>query len=118
MGFPEEKIEGAIVFRPAGRIDGSELNDVESRIIELVGSNQNRILIDMSVVDFINSAGLRTLLIIGKRLQVANGGLTLFGLQENVARVFEIARFNNIFPIYSSEAEAANTLHRPYAVGS
>src|SRR5215467_13148464 len=106
MQFPEEQIDGGVIFRPKGRIDGNELIQTEARVDELIESGQKRLMIDMSGADFINSAGLRMLLIIGKRLQGAGGTLSLFALQENVARVFEIARFNNIFPIYNNQSEA------------
>ena len=106
MQFPEEMIDGGVIFRPTARIDGSELIQTETRVEELIGSGHKRILVDMSGVNFVNSAGLRTLLIVGKRLQTAGGVLSLFALQENVARVFEIARFNNIFPIFNSQSDA------------
>jgi len=68
-----------------------------------------RLLLDLSALTYISSAGLRVLLRARQRACEAGGWLRLFGLQPGVTKVFEEAMLAEIFPIFASReaAEAA-----------
>ena len=75
-----------------GRLDVKAARDAEDAFAEAAASAKN-VVLDMSELDYIASAGLRAL----KRLRGAvrdNGGtLTLRGVQDDVMEVFEMTGF-------------------------
>ena len=76
----------------SGRLDVKAARDAEAAFAEAAEAAPN-IVLEMSVLDYIESAGLRAL----KRLRAdtkAHGGtLVLKGVQDNVMEVFEMTGF-------------------------
>ncbi len=64
------------------------------------------ILINMSEVNFIDSAGLAALVVGMRRASEHDGVLHLFGLQKAVQIIFELSWLDKAFPIYDTETEA------------
>lgn len=67
---------------------------------------QPRVLVDLTGVHYISSAGLRVLLALAKDINRRQGVLRLCGLTETVREVFDIAGFSQIFQIYPTQEEA------------
>ena len=66
--------------------------------------NQREInfIINLGELDYISSAGLRSVLVTAKKLKVKNGLIFLAALTDVVRDVFEISGFSSIIPIYES----------------
>ena len=67
---------------------------------------EKRLIIDCSALEFISSAGLRSLLLAVKKMKAAGGVIGLAALQPNVKEVFDISGFSALFTIHSTTAEA------------
>ncbi len=104
---PEQEVRGDItIFKPAGRLDSASSVGLEHAVLERLQSGCKRVVFDLSGVDYISSAGLRVILLAGKRLQPVQGSLVLCGLREDVRGVFEMSGFLNLFACTSSLDEA------------
>ena len=57
-------------------------------------------------LDYINSTGMRVLLILAKRLAGVKGKLVLCEMKEHILEVFKISGFNQILTITDTEADA------------
>ena len=66
------------------------------------------VVVDLSGVDFIDSAGLGLLIALLKRISERGGDLKIAGLQKKVRMVFEITRAFKVFDIFDNAAEALN----------
>ena len=76
-----------------GRLDVKAAREAESAFAEAAGAAQN-VVLDMTELDYIASAGLRALKRL-KSLVGENGGtLVLRGVQDNVMEVFEMTGFS------------------------
>jgi len=82
----------------------------EEQVLRLLDSGEQRLVIDMSELEYISSAGLRVFLITAKRLAKTSGKLALSALTEQVREVFDIAGFSSIFQIYPSRKDALTAL--------
>ncbi len=71
-----------------GTIDAHTADDL-LRVLKGLG-NDDDVAIDLSGVDFIDSSGLRTLVLSHQDLEGAGHQLVISGLSEPVARLFEI----------------------------
>ena len=86
-------------------LDASKVEEFLRKVSDdIVKSNKN--LIDLSRVDFVDSAGLGSLLSCLKKAKTSNGNLKLFGLTKSVRALFELMRMQKIFSIYDSKEMA------------
>jgi anti-anti-sigma factor len=97
---------GVIVVSPSGRIDSTTSASLERHLQGLAATGQTRVVIDFTGVDYISSAGLRVLLALAKRGRDQKGRVALFGMNDSVRQVFELAGFVALFTIAPTRAEA------------
>ena len=70
-------------------------------------------LLDFSGVDYLSSAGLRTLLSASQKLKSKKGMLVLFSLSGEVEEIIKMAGFERVLHICSSEKEALQFRKNP-----
>jgi anti-sigma B factor antagonist len=74
--------------------------------MEILGQGKKKVLMDFADVDYINSTGLRVLLLALQQLKKIQGKLVLSSIKDYMKEVFEISGYTEIFPIYPTQAEA------------
>ncbi len=89
-----------------GDIDMHRSPEVKEMLEPLITQKIPRILVDFSSVNYIDSSGLATMIETLQRIQSYGGKFAIFGLRESVRAVFEIARLDQIFKVFSDEAAA------------
>jgi anti-sigma B factor antagonist len=108
MFISDFKKQGVKILELNGKIDASATN-FEEDLKELV-TGENKIIVDCSNLNFINSAGLRTFLSILKGVTAINGRIIISSLQENVKEIFSISGFINLFEIAENKEEAIDKI--------
>ncbi len=101
-----ETLNDGMVLKPSGDIDLSSAPDFRRRLGQLQSSKPLRLLIDLSDVPYMDSSGVATLVEAMQISRKQGGRLVLFGLQERVRSIFEIARLDSIFLIRDSRDSA------------
>lgn len=97
----------ADVVEVSGRIAASESLDLTRRLEDHLANPPVRgIVIDLSRVDYMSSAGLGTILWLGKRLREEKQGFAVFGLRDRVAQVFKLSGLDRVVPVYPDLAAA------------
>jgi anti-sigma B factor antagonist len=109
MEISEQQADGATVLQLSGRLDGTTSAATDTKLAEAVGRNPALIL-DMSALDYISSAGLRVLLKAAKQAQTAKQKLLLAALQPSVKQVFEISGFSTLFATFANRDDALASL--------
>ncbi len=79
-----------------GRLDGNSSNDVTEKVLDALNES-NSIVIDMEECPYVSSAGLRSLLTIGKSVKMKSGHMNIINLGEDVKEIMEITGFSGIF---------------------
>ena len=110
MDIHEERKDGILVLGLEGRLDAVSSKMFEEKVLALVDGGETRIVIDLSRLDYVSSAGLRVFLVASKRLTPVGGKVVLCSVQEPVKQVFDIVGFYSIFSILNSKDEALNSL--------
>jgi anti-anti-sigma factor len=72
-----------------------------------IAMERSNIVVDLSGVDFISSAGVRVLLFGAKIVDRKGGRIALICPDAGLARVLMIARVDALIPTFASEAAAA-----------
>ena len=109
MNINEAHEAGVVVVSPQGRIDSTTSAVLERHLQGLAAAGRTRVVVDFSGVDYISSAGLRVLLALAKRGRDLKGRVALFGLNDSVRQVFELAGFVALFTITATRAEAVHS---------
>ncbi len=105
MNISTKKEASALLVTVAGRMDAVTAPEFEKSILDFIAQGERNFLINLSGLEYISSAGLRSILASAKRLKEQNGKLVFSGLQGHVKEVFSISGFHGIFKIYDSDAE-------------
>ena len=101
----------ADVVEVSGRIAASESMDLTRRLEAHLSSDSVRgIVLDLSRVDYMSSAGLGTVVWLGKRMREEKQDYAISGLRDRVAQVFKLSGLDRILPIYPDLAAAEAAL--------
>ncbi len=100
----EEK--GYWVVRLEGRLDISNSTQFEQECMEWIGQGQRRFILDLGGLEYISSAGLRSILAATKKLKAQNGSLALCALSGLVEEVITVSGFDNILQVFPDLAQA------------
>lgn len=106
MQLVEKEQDGVTVLELGGRLDSNTSKVLEDKIMEILGQDKKKLLIDFQDVDYINSTGLRVLLLALQQLKKNQGKLVLSSIKDYMKEVFEISGYTEIFPIYGNQQEA------------
>lgn len=106
MHISEQRTSGVLILGLSKRLDASTTQTFEDRLLGLIDTGEHRLVLDLTQLEYVSSAGLRLLLLAVKRLRAADGKLALFGLGEHVRQVFEISGFASILSIHGSREAA------------
>ncbi len=96
------KKNGRFIITIAGRIDAVTAPEFENRMLDWINAGENRMVLDLGGLEYISSAGLRSILTIAKNLKSKQGSLVLCALRDTVKEVFEISGFSTIIPVCDS----------------
>lgn len=99
----------ARVFMPAGRLThvNSEAfgGELTAQVDECL-KDGHAVVLDLSQLEFISSAGLRCFLMAAKQTKARNVRCLFAALRPDVAEIFQISRFDRVFEIFPSVREA------------
>ncbi|MBN1222452.1 MAG: STAS domain-containing protein [Candidatus Aminicenantes bacterium] len=80
---------GVIIIKPLGkRIDARVASEFKSDLITFVKNGNEKIVLDLSDVDFIDSSGLGVLVLVMRKLG-AGGKICLCKVKESVKSIFQ-----------------------------
>ena len=96
MTLPESKN----VLPLEGEIDLHVSPRVSQMLAEVIKPKPSRVVIDLSRVTYIDSAGLAALIQGMRDVEDYGGRFALAGVQENVLSIFETSRLDKVFLIY------------------
>jgi anti-sigma B factor antagonist len=99
----------AMVVEMAGDIDSNTAPQAQEQILPLVQPGA-KILLDMSGVEYMSSAGLRMLLSTYRQVSRQNGGIVLVGLAEEIKDTMSVTGFLNFFMIRDTVDEGLKAL--------
>jgi len=96
------KENNAVIVKISGRMDAVTAPEFEKALSAWIDESEKYFVVDLSSLEYISSAGLRSILIIAKKLKAINGKILLAAMEESVNEVFEISGFNSIIPIHDT----------------
>jgi anti-anti-sigma factor len=109
MKLSPRRFADAVVVFPVGRIDQSSADTFMEALaphLERCAAGEDRLVLDLSDLEYISSAGLRVLMLAAKQTKAQGGTLLVTGLQPLVKEILEISRFTMVLNITPSLRDA------------
>jgi anti-anti-sigma factor len=101
-----EQIGSLLVIAVSGRLDTVSAPRFDERVAPVLAEARKHILLDMSGVSYISSAGLRSVLHLVKHTTDNGGRVGLFSVPAQIMDVLEISGFPQRLDVYPDRASA------------
>jgi anti-anti-sigma factor len=105
LELPSKRFADSVVVFPAGRIDHGTYEEFKGALwpyVERCTAEGDRLVLDLSNVEYISSAGLLVLMLATKQAREQGGTLVVAAPQPFVKEVFEISRFASLLRLAPS----------------
>jgi len=106
MDIQTRKEKETWIVSARGRIDALTAPEFEKKLLESITEGHLIFLLNFSGLEYISSAGLRSILSAAKKLKEKKGRISICGLQAPVREVFDISGLSSIFKLFDSETDA------------
>ena len=104
--------DGVLVVECIGRIVfGDETTLLRDTIKKAVSEN-NRIVLNLAEVSYLDSGGLGTIVALHTTAQNAGGSVKLANLTQRVDDLMQITKLLTVFEVFNSEAEAIDSFRK------
>lgn len=111
MQIDINKEDGILIFTLEGSIDSKTSSDVQQKILE-ASVNSDNVIIDLTKVDFVSSAGLRVLLMVYRQIKLKNGRVILVGVSEEITEIMSMTGFINFFEMVDTVKNALRSYNQ------
>ncbi|MBS2034196.1 STAS domain-containing protein [bacterium] len=109
MDVKESILNGHLVLAVEGRLDANSSAAFQERLLTEVEKRPNsRVVVDLTGLNYLSSAGLRVLLVAAKTSKKIGTEVRLAGLRPHVEEVFSISGFDALFQIFPNPEAAAS----------
>lgn|SRR5271157_5578059 len=83
---------------------GMRLHEIESTLSKLVESGVRRLVLEMSGVEYVDSAGLGLLILLYGKMKTVNGEVCLVAPRESLLQLFQLTSTDKILTVYPNRA--------------
>ena len=104
--------DGVLVVDCNGRIVFGEESALLRDTVKKAVSENNRIVLNLGEVNYIDSGGLGTLVALRTTAQNAGGTIKLTNLTKRVGDLLQVTKLLTVFDVYDSEAEAIESFRK------
>lgn len=90
----------------SGRLDTHSYDELDRRLAPLLSSNILSLVLDLGELEYISSAGIRSVFKARKALSARGGKVVVANLQPQIAKVFDIVKAVPMGEVFTSVEEA------------
>ncbi len=109
MEIKSEVRNNITIITPVGRVDTATAKEFEEGVSQHLKEN-SVLVISFAEINYISSAGLRVILMVGKKQAASRGKLGLIDMHEKIHEVFKMSGFDKIIKIYDNFETASAAL--------
>jgi anti-sigma B factor antagonist len=102
--------EGVVLLDCVGRLlTGDPATALRDRITQILAEGKKNVILNLELVDFIDSTGLGALVICYTSAKKAGGALKLLSLQDKGIELLVLTKLTSVFEIFTDEQHAVNS---------
>jgi anti-sigma B factor antagonist len=110
-----EPVLGGFVVRLHGSAGMEHVDDLQRRLMELPTPDRRHVVLDLSQLHFINSAGLGAFIALYRRCHENGGQVAIASPRQAVAQVLRVTNLDRLMPIYADLESAFKKWPQPPA---
>ena len=104
-----ESFKRVDVVTVTGRIDSSNASELDTALQSLLNNNRHNIVVDLSNVNYMSSAGLRAIVSALRETKRSGGDLRLAMPSERVIEVLELSGLSTLFEQFDDLTHAVGS---------
>lgn len=93
----------------SGRVDSTNASQLGETLMSQIDAGRYQLVIDLSSVSYMSSAGLREMVAAVKKVRQYNGDLRIATPSERVREVLDLAGLSAIFQIFPTQVDAVGS---------
>lgn len=102
-----ERIEGDVVIvYLSGRVDSANAETLSTRLTNSVVKGARAVIVDLTELMFITSAGFRSLLLAHREAENAKRAFAISGVRNDLEELFSVTGFTRLFKIFDKPEDA------------
>ncbi|MEE8378813.1 MAG: STAS domain-containing protein, partial [Gammaproteobacteria bacterium] len=97
-----------LTVKLSGEMDAFGCTKIRTELEQLANSKEHNLLLDLSLVTFLDSSGIGLIVFLFKRLKARERSLEMIGVQGQPQELIELLRINSVIPVslYSESYES------------
>jgi anti-sigma B factor antagonist len=103
--------QGSTIVTVTGSVDALTAPDLAKTLSDQVKDGRANLVVNLVGVEFMSSAGLRTLLGAVKEARSSGGDLRIASANPGVDKVLKMSGFHTIAKVFASQAEAVSSFN-------
>ncbi|GAB7080600.1 STAS domain-containing protein [Megalodesulfovibrio paquesii] len=105
MSVTTRQLGDAAILTVTGRLDTEDTQGLEQYVLKALEEGKTKVIFDFAELDYINSSGLRVLVMAYQRLKKSEGLVAVCGLKDYILEVFEISGYDKLFTLCGDASE-------------
>lgn len=105
------KENGVVIVSVKGKLGAVTVPEFNNKMEDVLAESERYLVINLGELEYISSAGLRSILVLSQKLKNNNGKLVISDLKNPVKEIFEISGFASMLQICESEGAAMNSFN-------
>lgn len=107
-----EKDASNLIIKLKGPLDLHTAQDFKEQVKKQLSKKINNIVLDLEIIDFIDSSGIGAILSLYKKIENKGGKIVIINMSPTLKRIFEVSGILKIIEAYTSRQQALENLSR------
>ena len=100
MAIIVKQVDDATVASISQRLDANTAVEVQKKLFLLLDEGKHNLILDLADVDYLSSAGMRTLLLVSKRAKELSASICLINVSPQLIEILEMTGFLPLIQVY------------------
>jgi anti-sigma B factor antagonist len=109
LEITESSREGIVILALKGRITMEETDTLREQVQRLVQAGHNKVILDLTHVDYVDSTGLGGMVICYTTIKKAEGALKLVNPNKRNIEMLALTKLYTIFEVFTDLQDAVNS---------
>ena len=98
------------IIRIEGKIDSESVRSIEESLFNVIEQGFKKLAVDFKRIEFISSSGIRSLLMLVRKIDEYKGLLVVYNLKSQIREIFEISGIDNLIKICDTKKDSLEYL--------
>ena len=109
VSFEIRSESGIDIVDITGVLDAFSTADAKAELKKLTDARHYKIVLNMQNVTYVNSTAIGAIVAVAQQVRRRKGDLKIYGMKEDIRKVFDLVGASRILEIFETEQEAASS---------